>query len=279
MPDTPETIRYTADVVVTTTDGRVLLIERGWDPHRGMWALPGGHVDLGETSRAAAARELAEEAGVYATEAELVQVGVWDAPGRDPRGRYVTVAYHLTVIPGTPIEAGDDATRAQWWPLSALPPLAFDHADIIAASIDASTGDATARVRTQDDATVPGELCVFCDIAAGQAPATVLREWDNALAIKPRSGVNDGHTLVIPRIHVATATENPAVTGATAACAAEYAADLDADLNLITSDGPAATQTVFHLHWHIVPRTDGDGLPLPWTPQHAARAAAQKGTP
>ncbi|MFE9304585.1 NUDIX domain-containing protein [Streptomyces sp. NPDC006856] len=128
-----ETIRYTADVVVTTTDGYVLLIERGWDPHKGQWALPGGHVDPGETSRAAAARELAEEAGVYATPGELTQVGTWDAPGRDPRGRYVTVAYQLTVISGTPAEAGDDAVNVCWWPLADLPPLAFDHADIIAA--------------------------------------------------------------------------------------------------------------------------------------------------
>ncbi|MFE6188744.1 NUDIX domain-containing protein [Streptomyces sp. NPDC056465] len=131
--ETFETIRYTADVVVTTTDGYVLLIERGWDPHAGQWALPGGNVDPGETSRAAAARELAEEAGVYAAPEELTQVGTWDAPGRDPRGRYVTVAYQLTVISGTPAEAGDDAVNVRWWPLTDLPPLAFDHADIIAA--------------------------------------------------------------------------------------------------------------------------------------------------
>jgi len=131
ITETFETIRYTADVVVTTTDGHVLLIQRGWDPHKGMWALPGGHVDPGETSRNAAVRELAEETSVYAMPAELNQVGIWDAPHRDPRGRYVTVAYHLTVIPGTPIEAKDDAVDAQWWPLSDLPPLAFDHADII----------------------------------------------------------------------------------------------------------------------------------------------------
>lgn len=134
MTETLETIRFTADVVVTTTDGYVLLIQRGWDPHKGAWALPGGHVDPGETSRDAAARELAEEAGVYAMPGELTQVGVFDQPDRDPRGRYVTVAYQLTVLPGTIVEAGDDATAVQWWPLSCLPPLAFDHADIIAAT-------------------------------------------------------------------------------------------------------------------------------------------------
>ncbi|MFG3244111.1 NUDIX domain-containing protein [Streptomyces sp. NPDC048157] len=129
-----ETIRYTADTVVTTTDDHVLLIERGWDPHKGQWALPGGHVDPGETSRTAAARELAEEAGVYAAPNELTQIGVFDQPDRDPRGRYVTVAYHLTVVPGTIIEARDDAADAQWWPLNALPPLAFDHSEIVHAA-------------------------------------------------------------------------------------------------------------------------------------------------
>ncbi|MGW1353628.1 NUDIX domain-containing protein [Streptomyces sp. NPDC002409] len=134
-----ETIRYTADAVVTTTDGYVLLIERGWEPHKGQWALPGGHVDPGETSRVAAARELAEEAGIHAAPEELTQVGTWDAPGRDRRGRYVTVAYHLTVLPGTIVEAGDDATLAEWWPLSDLPELAFDHADILRAVVESTS--------------------------------------------------------------------------------------------------------------------------------------------
>jgi 8-oxo-dGTP diphosphatase len=133
MSDRDETIKFTADVVVTTTDRYVLLIKRGWDPFAGHWALPGGHVDRGETSRAAGARELAEEASVYAAPEELDQVGVFDAPERDPRGRYVSVAYHLEVLPGTEAQPGDDAVQVRWWPLDDMPPLAFDHADIIAA--------------------------------------------------------------------------------------------------------------------------------------------------
>ncbi|MFF9147548.1 NUDIX domain-containing protein [Streptomyces sp. NPDC014861] len=132
---TPETIRYTADVVVITTDRHVLLIERDRAPHKDAWALPGGHVDPGETSRAAAVR-LAEEAGVYVSEEEVKQLGVWERLNRSP-GRCVTVGYCLEVIPATSIEAGDDAIRAEWWSLDALPPLALTHYAIIRAAAKA----------------------------------------------------------------------------------------------------------------------------------------------
>lgn len=130
--ETFETIRYTADAVALTSDGNVLLIERGWDPFMGRWALPGGHVDKGETSLDASVRELEEETGITVPADDLRQVGTFDAPGRDPRGRYVSVAYTATLP--TPVQptAGDDATAARWWPLTALPDLAFDHADILA---------------------------------------------------------------------------------------------------------------------------------------------------
>ncbi|MCF3143686.1 NUDIX hydrolase [Streptomyces platensis] len=128
---TDETIRYTADVVLLAA-GNVLLIERGWDPFKGRWALPGGHVDRGETSLAAAARELEEETGITVPVADLRQVGAYDAPGRDPRGRYVSVAYTATLPSPVSPMAGDDATAARWWPLDALPHLAFDHAEILA---------------------------------------------------------------------------------------------------------------------------------------------------
>ncbi|MCP9213309.1 NUDIX domain-containing protein [Streptomyces sp. NEAU-Y11] len=124
---TDETIRYTADVVLLAAD-HVLLIERGWEPFAGAWALPGGHVDSGESSLAAAARELEVETGITVPDADLRQVGAYDAPSRDPRGRYVTVAYTATLPATVPPSAGDDATAARWWPLDALPDLAFDHA-------------------------------------------------------------------------------------------------------------------------------------------------------
>ncbi|MET9810809.1 NUDIX hydrolase [Streptomyces halstedii] len=130
---TEETIRYTADVVLLAAD-HVLLIERGWDPYAGRWALPGGHVDAGETSLDASARELEEETGITVPVADLRQVGAFDAPGRDPRGRYVTVAYTATLPAPVQPMAGDDAAAARWWPLEGLPDLAFDHAEIVAAA-------------------------------------------------------------------------------------------------------------------------------------------------
>lgn len=119
--------------------------------------------------------------------------------------------------------------------------------------------------------------CVFCAIAAGQAPAVIVREWPDALAVRPRSGgVNDGHVFVLPRFHVEDAGTDPEVTAVVMRRAAELMAEHPA-ANLITNKGEAATQSVYHLHVYVVPRADGDGLPLPWTPQHTARAAAQSG--
>jgi histidine triad (HIT) family protein len=112
--------------------------------------------------------------------------------------------------------------------------------------------------------------CAFCAIATGNGPAEVIAEWPDAVAFLPRAdaagkrGCTDGHVLVVPRAHVADFAEDPTVTGAAMARAAELAARLGGDFNLITSRGAAATQTVYHLHVHLVPRVAGDGLALPW---------------
>ena len=109
--------------------------------------------------------------------------------------------------------------------------------------------------------------CVFCRIVAGTALATIIRDWPDAIAVVPLGPVVPGHWLVIPRAHVRTAAESPAVYGAVSARAAELVARTGDDANLVTSIGPAATQTVDHLHVHVVPREQGDGLALPWTGQ------------
>ena len=115
--------------------------------------------------------------------------------------------------------------------------------------------------------------CAFCAILAGEAPATIVRSWPTAIAIKPLNPVTEGHTLVIPATHVRDATEDPEVSALAMAAAAEYAAGVG-PCNVITSVGREATQTVFHLHIHVVPRRGGDGLALPWTPHAAERRAA-----
>ncbi|MFH8410444.1 NUDIX domain-containing protein [Streptomyces sp. NPDC018019] len=128
---TETTMCLTADVVCIR-GGDVLLIERGFPPHQGQLALPGGYVDdTGETPQQAAARELLEETGVKVAPDDLTPVGVYNAPGRDPRGRYVTVAYRVTVPEGTTARAADDAAAVRWMPLAAPGELAFDHGDII----------------------------------------------------------------------------------------------------------------------------------------------------
>lgn len=141
------TLHYTADVVLRAA-GNILLIKRRWDPYAGSWALPGGHVDVdkAETSLEAAVRELEEESGVTVPAADLWQVGVYDAPDRDPRGRYVTVAYTATLPSPVPPTAADDAVAARWWPLDTLPDLAFDHAEIVADAV--SQWSATGRTDT-----------------------------------------------------------------------------------------------------------------------------------
>ncbi|MEV8248391.1 HIT domain-containing protein [Streptomyces rochei] len=116
--------------------------------------------------------------------------------------------------------------------------------------------------------------CVFCAIAAGEAPAIIVREWPDAMAVRPRSGgVHSRHVFVLPRVHVEDASTDPEVTAVVMCRAAELMAEHPA-ANLITSKGEAATQSVFHLHVPVVPRQEGDRLPLPWTPQHTVRPAA-----
>lgn len=100
----------------------------------------------------------------------------------------------------------------------------------------------------------------------------MIDSWPDAMAFTPsHGGVAPGHTLVVPRAHVANAIVDPVVTGIAVIRAATLAGQMIAaaqmpGANLITSVGKAATQSVFHLHWHIVPRQEGDGLCLPWTP-------------
>ena len=121
----------TADAVVITkgADPKVLLIERGNEPFKGCWAFPGGFMDMDETAEQCAIRELREETGLELTDCR--QIGAYSEVDRDPRGRTVSVAYLFEVEDVLEVKAQDDAARAAWWPLNALPDLAFDHSWIL----------------------------------------------------------------------------------------------------------------------------------------------------
>ena len=123
----------TADSVVFGFDGRslhILLVERGGEPYKGCWALPGGFMRINETVEQCAMRELAEETGI--TNVFLEQFHVFSSVDRDPRERVVTVAFYALVRRSDyKLIAGDDAARACWFGSDELPPLAFDHDKII----------------------------------------------------------------------------------------------------------------------------------------------------
>jgi len=119
------------------------------------------------------------------------------------------------------------------------------------------------------------DTCVFCQIVNGTADPMPrgFTVWPDAVAFEPLNPVTSGHMLVVPRGHVVDALEDPLVTGATFARAAQLAAFMAVSAwpcNLITSAGAVASQSIFHLHVHVVPRRTGDGLALPWTGQARA---------
>lgn len=111
--------------------------------------------------------------------------------------------------------------------------------------------------------------CPFCAILHDGAPATILRRGIHSLVIRPLGPVTEGHVIAIPYEHVSDAATDPHVTANTMGDLAVYAGIMRAqgelgDFNIITSAGPTATQSVYHLHLHLVPRHHRDGLALPW---------------
>lgn len=103
--------------------------------------------------------------------------------------------------------------------------------------------------------------CPFCNYVG---PSPVLHRWDDVYAIEPLNPVTPGHLLVIPFLHIETADEDPYVASLAFVRAVELVRAVG-ECNLIQSNGPLATQTIRHLHVHVVPRREDDGLALPWT--------------
>jgi len=136
-------IAITVDCVLfgPCTDGnRVLLIKRKNDPFRGKWALPGGFLESGESLEDCGRRELVEETGVEGI--YLKQFHSFSEPTRDPRGRVITAAYFAIIrAQDHGLRASEDADEAKWFFLHQLPPLAFDHEQILEEGIKAMRSD------------------------------------------------------------------------------------------------------------------------------------------
>ena len=120
--------------------------------------------------------------------------------------------------------------------------------------------------------------CPFCEIVTGNAPATVLGEWKSGsrwgteiIAIVPLRPVVDGHILVLPKTHVIDFTVAAQIAGDVMTRASILAHRTRQPMNLITSAGAEASQSVWHLHLHLVPRAENDGLALPWYSGEASK--------
>ena len=125
-------------VVFSLSEGRtqILLVNRGKEPYKGKWAVPGGFIEIDEELEDAIARELAEETGL--TGVQLEQMRTFGKCGRDPRGRQISIAFTGIATEGqNKIRAGDDAAKAKWFDVKELPKdLAFDHDEVIKCGIE-----------------------------------------------------------------------------------------------------------------------------------------------
>ena len=122
----------TVDAIVFASENSskyILLIQRGIEPFKNKWALPGGFVEMDETLETACKRELAEETGLSVK--KMTQFKTFDAVNRDPRHRTISVAFFAELNERKTVKGGDDAARAEWFPVSDLPELAFDHSQIL----------------------------------------------------------------------------------------------------------------------------------------------------
>lgn len=115
----------TVDAILVSKQNSVLLIERGREPFQGKWALPGGFIEMDEELEAACCREVEEETGIQIKNVKQFQA--YAGVNRDPRHRTISVIFYAFTETELIANAGDDAAKAQWFPLDQLPELAFDH--------------------------------------------------------------------------------------------------------------------------------------------------------
>jgi 8-oxo-dGTP diphosphatase len=128
MAHREDRVVLTVDAVITDDEGRILLMERGTDPFKGAWVLPGGIVDPGETVEAACVREVEEEVGL---QVRIVrQVGIYSTPGRDPRGSFISITFHAVVVGGT-LQVTNEARSHRWSAPGEVVELGFDHGRMV----------------------------------------------------------------------------------------------------------------------------------------------------
>lgn len=126
----------TVDIVIVHPDRGVVLVQRGKEPFG--FALPGGFVEYGESVETAAVRETLEETSLNVRLAGLL--GVYSVPDRDPRRHTMSTVFLAETDNPDALKAGDDAAGAAFYPLSALPPLVFDHSRILRHVLDVLAG-------------------------------------------------------------------------------------------------------------------------------------------
>jgi 8-oxo-dGTP diphosphatase len=120
------------DIIVlhkTVNNNKILLIERKHPPFKNCWALPGGFIEMEETLEQSAIRELQEETGINLI--KLQPFSTYGNPGRDPRGRTISIVFYAIIDKQIALTPGDDASNAKWINIKKLPSLAFDHKKII----------------------------------------------------------------------------------------------------------------------------------------------------
>lgn len=130
-------VALTVDAIVVAESGRqyhVLLIKRGSEPYKGMWALPGGFINIDETLEKSCRRELFEETGLKV--GTLTQFKAFGAVNRDPRQRTISVVFFTFSDEMTEVKGMDDATEARWFKINNLPEMAFDHSEILNEFLD-----------------------------------------------------------------------------------------------------------------------------------------------
>lgn len=137
-----QNISVTTDSVIFFSEEgntKVLLVKRKKDPFKGKWALPGGFLEDEEPLEEGAKRELEEETGLKIS--NLKQLQAFGTPGRDPRGRTISIVFYGHTTSQETVQGNDDAEEAQWFPVTELPELAFDHSKIMEAATKAYFAD------------------------------------------------------------------------------------------------------------------------------------------